>query len=105
MESGVDKKVLLDAGFLEDEAETMTIFKGSGCDSCGKTGFMGRTAIYELMPVSRKIKAAIASDLPADQIKEIAVNEGMKDLRRAALEKVLSGVTTLEEALQNTLAD
>lgn len=105
MEGGVDKKVLLDAGFLEDEAETMKIYKGAGCESCGKTGFMGRTAIYELMPVSRKIKAAIASDLPADQIKEIAVNEGMKDLRRAALEKVLAGVTTLEEALQNTLAD
>ncbi len=105
LEVGVDKKVLLDAGFLEDEAESMTLFKGAGCDACGKTGFMGRTAIYELMPVSRKIKAAIAADLPADQIKEIAVNEGMKDLRRAALEKVLGGITTLEEALQNTLAD
>ena len=57
------------------------------------------------MPVTRRIKSAIAADLPADQIKDIAVSEGMKDLRRCALEKVLAGITTLEEAIHNTLTE
>jgi type II secretory ATPase GspE/PulE/Tfp pilus assembly ATPase PilB-like protein len=79
-------------------------YRGTGCDACAGTGFVGRTAIFEIMAVTRKIKTAIATDLPADQIKDIALSEGMKDLRRASLEKVLAGMTTLEEAIQNTLA-
>jgi type IV pilus assembly protein PilB len=104
-EAGADKKILLDAGFSEDEAESVTLYAGVGCEACGKTGFFGRSGIFEIMPVTRRIKSAIAADLPADQIKDIAISEGMKDLRRAALEKVMAGTTTLEEALHNTLAE
>jgi type IV pilus assembly protein PilB len=100
-----DKNVLVDAGFTESEAEEITLYRGTGCEACGNTGFYGRMAIFEIMQVTRKIKAAIAADLPADQIKEIALSEGMKDLRRAALDKVKAGVSTLEEAIQNTLSD
>jgi|GEM_PF-178756 len=100
-----DKLVLIEAGFTEEEAEEVTLYRGTGCEACGNTGFYGRNAIFEIMQVTRKIKAAIAADLPADQIKEIALSEGMKDLRRAALEKVKAGVSTLEEAIQNTLSD
>jgi type IV pilus assembly protein PilB len=100
-----DKNVLVDAGFTEAEAEEVTLYRGTGCEACGNTGFYGRMAIFEIMQVTRKIKAAIAADLPADQIKEIAVTEGMKDLRRAALDKVKGGISTLEEAIQNTLSD
>ncbi len=100
-----DKNVLVDAGFTEPEAEEVTLYRGTGCEACGNTRFYGRMAIFEIMQVTRKIKAAIAADLPADQIKEIAISEGMKDLRRAALDKVKAGVSTLEEAIQNTLSD
>lgn len=100
-----DKNVLVEAGFTPGEAEEVTLYRGVGCEACGNTGFYGRMAIFEIMQVTRKIKAAIAADLPADQIKEIAVSEGMKDLRRSALDKVKAGVSTLEEAIQNTLSD
>jgi type IV pilus assembly protein PilB len=100
-----DKNVLMEAGFSEAEADEVTLYRGTGCEACGNTGFYGRNAIFEIMQVTRKIKAAIAADLPADQIKEIALSEGMKDLRRAALENVKAGVSTLEEAIQNTLSD
>src|SRR5262249_44788955 len=93
----VDKQVLIDAGMREEEAERVVLFKGRGCEYCGNTGFSGRSGIYEIMPVTRRIKSAIAADLPSDQIKDIALSEGMKDLRRCALEKVIAGVTSLEE--------
>ncbi|PWT87810.1 MAG: hypothetical protein C5B54_11690 [Acidobacteria bacterium] len=99
----VDKQVLINAGMREEEAERVVLFKGRGCEYCGNTGFSGRSGIYEIMPVTRRIKSAIAADLPSDQIKDIALSEGMKDLRRCALEKVIAGVTSLEEAIQNTL--
>jgi len=100
-----DKKVLIDAGFSEAEVEEVKPYRGAGCEACGNTGFYGRGAIFEIMQVTRKIKAAIAADLPADQIKDIAMKEGMKDLRRAALDKVKEGTSTLEEAIQNTLTE
>lgn len=104
-EAGAEKNVLIDAGFTEEEAESVTLYAGVGCDACGKTGFFGRSGIFEIMPITRRIKSAIAADLPADQIKDIAISEGMKDLRRASLEKVMAGVTTLEEALHHTLTE
>jgi len=104
-EVSVDKQILIDAGMGEEDAETAILYKGSGCDSCGGTGFFGRTAIFEIMSVTRAIKSAVASDLPMEQIRDLALNEGMKDLRHAALEKVKAGVTTLEEAIQNTMQE
>lgn len=101
----MDPRILVEAGFSEDEAGSIVLYQGKGCEMCNHTGFFGRSGIYEIMPVTRRIKSAIAADLPADQIKDIAVSEGMKDLRRCALEKVLAGITTLEEALHNTLAE
>ncbi|HJZ12977.1 MAG TPA: ATPase, T2SS/T4P/T4SS family, partial [Acidobacteriota bacterium] len=99
-----EREMLLEAGFTVAQLDGARFYRGTGCDACAGTGFMGRNAIFEIMPVTRKIKTAIATDLPADQIKDIALGEGMKDLRHAALEKVLQGLTTLEEAIQNTLA-
>src|SRR5262249_28382075 len=58
----VDKQVLIDAGMREDEAERVVLFKGRGCEYCGNTGFSGRNGIYEIMPVTRRIKSAIAAD-------------------------------------------
>ncbi len=104
-EVNVDKQILVDAGMGEEDAEKVILYKGLGCDACGGTGFFGRTAIFEMMQVTRAIKSSIAADLPMEQIRDLAINEGMKDLRHAALEKVKAGVTTLEEAIQNTMQE
>ncbi len=104
-EVNIDRQVLIDAGMTEQEAENTPLYKGAGCDACGHTGFYGQTAVFEIMPVTRKIKSAIATDLPMEQIRDLAIREGMKDLRHAALDKVKLGVTTLEEAIQNTMAE
>ncbi len=104
-EISVDKQILIDAGMSEEDVEKAILYKGLGCDACGGTGFLGRTAIFEIMSVTRAIKSAVAADLPMEQIRDLAINEGMKDLRHAALEKVKVGITTLEEAIQNTMQE
>jgi type IV pilus assembly protein PilB len=77
----------------------VTLFKGRGCDRCNNTGYAGRTAIIEAMTITDEIRKVIIARGSAMEIGKIAVNQGMKTLRMAALDKVREGVTTLEQTL------
>ena len=68
-----------------------------GCEECGGTGFLGRTAVAELLDMSDRIRQMILERRPAAEIKQAAREEGMTFLRDSALEKVFAGVTTLRE--------
>ena len=79
--------------------EGVTLFRGRGCDRCNNTGYAGRTAIIEAMTITDEIRKVIIARGSAMEIGKIAVNQGMKTLRIAALDKVKEGVTTLEQTL------
>jgi len=68
-----------------------------GCEECGGTGFLGRTAVAELLDMSDRIRQMILERRPAAEMKQAAREEGMTFLRDSALEKVFAGVTTLRE--------
>lgn len=76
--------------------------KGTGCEQCGKTGYKGRTGIYEIIRVDDEIRSAIISRSSAATIRQIAVSKGMRTLRDEALLKVNAGLTTLEEVIRVT---
>ncbi len=86
-ESGLDSEVYADQVFYD----------ASGCGECGGTGFLGRTAVAELLDMSDRIRQMILERRPAAEIKQAAREEGMTFLRDSALEKVFAGVTTLRE--------
>ena len=100
----VKKEALLDVGFSPDDVD-FTYQKGAGCDSCGGTGYKGRVALYEVMPVTDSIKELVLTGGSAAEIKELAVREGMDTLRMSALKKIKEGITTIEEAVRCTMAD
>ena len=77
-------------------------YKGKGCAMCNETGYKGRLALYEIMPISQKIRAMVVERATADVIREAALEEGMKTLREVGLEKARQGVTTLEEVIRVT---
>jgi type IV pilus assembly protein PilB len=77
----------------------VTLFKGRGCDRCNNTGYSGRTAIIEAMTITDEIRKVVIARGSAMEIGKIAVGQGMKTLRMAALDKVREGVTTLEQTL------
>jgi type IV pilus assembly protein PilB len=83
----------------------MEVFKGSGCATCGGTGYKGRIALYEVMPFSETIKELVLNGASSSEIKRAAVREGMKTLRMSGVTKVGEGVTTIEEILRVTMAD
>ena len=73
-----------------------------GCIECRNTGYRGRTGIYEIMLMSESLKTLIAADTDLRAIRRQACNQGMRNLRQCAIDKVMAGTTTLEEALRTT---
>lgn len=76
------------------------LYHGRGCDQCNGTGYSGRTAIFEIMPIDEELKSLITRKASSGQIKRAARKKGMRTLREDALGKVLKGATTIEEALR-----
>ena len=93
----VPKEALLKEGFSElDAANGLKIFTPKGCSSC-TDGYKGRVGIYQVLPVTESIARIILEGGSAPGIGRQAAKEGVWDLRRAGLEKVKSGLTSLEE--------
>ncbi len=89
-------------GIEYDEAKKHDIYIGSGCPQCRGTGYLGRTGIFEVMEISEKIRDAIEDRCSPDKIKQLAIGDGMKTLRESAVEKLLMGVTTVDEIVRVT---
>ena len=83
----------------------LVIFKPGGCQHCDKTGYRGRVAIYEMLPVTDAIEVLIMEKASSHAIYRQAQLEGLVSLREAGLAKVLAGQTSLDEVLRVTMAD
>ena len=80
-----------------EDAKGLQFYKGKGCEKCGNTGYRGRTGIYEVFVVNKKIRDLIASDASEEVITKAALSSGMKTLWYEGLRKVKEGLTTIEE--------
>lgn len=98
----VDVKELVHAGLAEEQAPEIQTFKGKGCSNCVNTGYRGRVGFYEVMPISKEIQNQVLEVVSTIEIRKTAIAEGMTTLRQSGLEKVASGMTTLEEVLRVT---
>jgi type IV pilus assembly protein PilB len=94
---------LVPYGHVPQGLGTVNFYKGKGCQTCNFTGMKGRVAIYEVMPVSTEIRDLILRNATTNEIQDAACSQGMKTLRQNALQKVIDGVTTVEEVLRVTL--
>ena len=86
-------------------SEPCPFFRGRGCDRCHGTGYAGRVALYEFLPVNEEIRKLIFQRASAEAIKSLAQEQGMKTLRQNGWKKVLQGVTTFDEILQVSPTD
>jgi type IV pilus assembly protein PilB len=94
---------LVPYGHVPQGLGTINFYKGKGCQTCNFTGMKGRVAIYEVMPISTEIRDLILRNATTNEIQDAACSQGMKTLRQNALQKVIDGVTTVEEVLRVTL--
>jgi type II secretory ATPase GspE/PulE/Tfp pilus assembly ATPase PilB-like protein len=91
------ESLLHESGLDPDLYHDQVFYDTVGCEECGGTGFLGRTAVAELLDMSDRIRQMILERRPAAEVKQAAREEGMTFLRDSALEKVFTGVTTLRE--------
>ncbi len=97
----------IDADFFKDAKSPsgegfVQIYKSVGCPKCNGTGFKGRGAIMEVLPVSERIKEMIMKGGTSGEIREAAMAEGMVTLKQGGLQKVRDGITSLEAAMEIT---
>ncbi len=104
-EEKVPAPALVMVGFSEEEAQTIKCYRGKGCPACNGSGYKGRIALYEVIPVRDELKELILEGASTNEIKKAAIRLGMKTLRMSGLTKVKEGVTSLEEVLRVTFGD
>ncbi len=89
---------------LDTTIGQLPFFKGQGCDACNGTGLKGRQGVYEVMPLTPKLRRLIIQNVGAAEIQDAAIDEGMLTLRMDGWLKVLKGITTLEQVIRETSA-
>ena len=93
------------AGITPEMAESAVFMHGRGCGNCQKTGYRGRQGIFELMAMTAKIRQLVFDGATSTEIRKEAISQGMITLYRDGIDKVLSGITTLEEVFRVAKAD
>lgn len=96
---------LEEAGFKPEEAARAVVMKPKGCERCNNSGYKGRIALYEVMRVTDEVKDLILSRAASKDIKHKAIEQGMMTLRRSGITKILSGITSMEEVMRETVKD
>lgn len=100
-----DEETMLKIGFPSDVVGNVTCYIGAGCANCNNMGYSGRTAIYEVMPISKDLQDLILRNAPTADLKYEAVLLGMTTLRQSGIRKVIEGITSVEEVLRVTFED
>ncbi len=96
-----EERILLDL----DAEKDVKLYKKKGCQFCDNKGYYGRTGVYEMLLISKELRRLInKKDISSDEIKEMAIKEGMKTLKEACKERVIMGITSVEEIFKITYA-
>jgi type IV pilus assembly protein PilB len=101
----VPVRALIQSGMDPETAEHAVCLSGSGCEECNRTGYKGRIALYEVMTLNDKLKAAIIDGANTMELKAMAIKNGMKSLRQSGLSKLVEGTTSFQEVLRVSARD
>ncbi|RIL09068.1 MAG: type II secretion system protein GspE [Proteobacteria bacterium] len=101
----VNPEILVNIGIPAAEAMHIKVRQGRGCTKCAGTGYKGRIALYEVMPMHEEIREFVLNGASSAEIKRQAIKLGMMTLRQSGLMKLKEGVTSIEEVLRVTAAD
>jgi type IV pilus assembly protein PilB len=96
-------QAVVDIGFSPQEAPSVKLYKGRGCQTCNNTGYKGRVGLYEVMEITDGMREMILTGASAIELKNRAMEEGMITLRGSGLRKLKAGQTTVEEVVRETV--
>lgn len=98
-------ELLMELQLPLDMARRYKFYFGKGCGRCSNTGYKGRVGLYELLTVTDEIRDAVAAEQSADEIRDIARNQGMTTLRESGLKLIFDGITTIDEVVRETVME
>ncbi len=98
-------EALADLGVRDADVGTFDCYRGRGCPSCSHTGYKGRLALYEVMPMTEEIREMVLLGSSAAEIKRQAIDLGMTTLRQSGIQKLKRGITSLEEVIRSSARD
>ena len=101
----IPKETLLDLGVPDEEVGSFKCYHGVGCPTCSQTGYKGRIALYEVMPMYEEIKELVLVGASSTEIKREAMRLGMLTLRQSGINKLKEGITTVEEVVRCSVKD
>ena len=101
----MSEQAFIDLGVKPEEFQNIHLYKGTGCKNCNHTGFKGRIAVYEVMPLNENLKELILKGASSTDLKKEAIKCGMSTLRSSAINKMKQGLTTIEDVLRITCAN
>jgi type IV pilus assembly protein PilB len=96
---------LMELQLRSADVEDRTFFRGRGCEGCNHTGYRGRMAIFEIMPMSDNLRNTVESRISTNVIRGEALKEGMRSLRDNGLMAIYEGQTTIDEVVRETIVD
>lgn len=100
----MERSEMLNAGFTEEEIdEGFQLYGPKGCNKCNGLGYKGRVGFFELMEVTDEVAKAIQAEVAEEQLRKVAIQEGMIPLRQAGLKKAAQGITSVQEVLRRTV--
>jgi len=97
------RESLVEIGFSDAEARTVTPVKGRGCDACNRTGYKGRIGLYEVLEMTDPLRERILAGGAGHGLRSTAIEAGMLTLRRSGLRKIAQGVTSIDEVMRETI--
>ena len=98
-------ELLLELQLPLDTARKYKFYYGKGCARCNNSGYKGRVGIYELLIVTDEIRDCVAAEQSADEIRDVARNQGMTTLRESGLKLIFDGITTIDEVVRETVME
>jgi type IV pilus assembly protein PilB len=104
-EVDIPRENLMDLGVPEEEIGKFKCYHGVGCPNCSQTGYKGRIALYEVMPLYEEVKELVLVGASSTEIKREAMRLGMLTLRESGINKLKAGTTTVEEVVRCSVKD
>lgn len=101
-EAKIPAQTLIDIGFAPEEAKTIKIYEGKGCEKCNNTGYKGRVGLFEAMEIDEEIREQIMVGVSTSELRQKAREKGMLTLRQSGIEKIKAGMTSISEVLRET---
>ena len=101
----IPEDTLIEIGVPPDQVEDFQGMRGAGCRTCNNSGYKGRIAVYEIMPMTEELREFVLNGASTMELKREAIRQGMKTLRMSALTKLAEGMTSMEEVVRSTAPD